>query len=99
MITIGGEQPTLEVRVLGGDTYHVPLLYSLTPDEVREFTSDASDEEAVSRFLAFFSRYVPEEVVRALSMGDIIALIREWHEESRERSGMDAGESSASPSS
>ncbi len=99
MVTIGGEQPTLEVRVHGGGTYHVPLLYSLRPDEVREFTSGTSDEEAVERFVALFSRYVPEEVVSSLSMGDVLALIRAWHDESQARSGMDAGESSASPSS
>lgn len=97
MVTIGGEQPTLEVRVQGGGTYQVPLLYSLRPDEVRAFTNGEDDEEAVERFLAFFSKYVPDEVVSSLSMADIVALIRAWHDESRERSGLEAGESSASP--
>ena len=92
-VTIGGERPTLEVIHANGETYHVPLLYSLTPQRVRELGRSLDDPEEGERVLTdFFSEYIPAQVMAELTLGERNALVAEWQRESQEHAGVDLGE-------
>lgn len=60
----------LEV-VIGEATYNIPLGSSLSWKE-------ANSIKTQDDVLAFFSKYIPEDVFESLSMANITVIINEW---------------------
>lgn len=72
----------------------IPLAGSLKPKEIVE--AKLNTQEGT---LAFFNRYIPEEIAEQLTIDDYNAITKAWANASREAAAMPMGESSASQSS
>ena len=76
---------TLDVE-FGDKTYKVPLAGSLTIAELKALQDGADDG------FSFFERYLPAEVVSALTLDEFKKLNALWKKESQEVSGVNLGE-------
>ena len=86
-IVLGKKKPVNVLKVTFGDkTYEVPLAGSLTIAELRAL-QDGSDDG-----FSFFERYLPAEVVSALTLDEFKELNALWKKESQEASGVNLGE-------
>lgn len=88
-----GERKVLVVNI-GEASVKIPLAGSLTP-------KDAVDAklETQAGTIAFFNRYIPEEIAEMLVIDDYNAITNAWVKASKEASTVPMGESSASRSS
>lgn len=76
---------TLDVE-FGDKTYKVPLAGSLTIAELQALREGEDDG------FTFFERYLPKEVISALTLNEFKELNALWKKESQESSGVDLGE-------
>lgn len=87
-ITLTNENERINVLKvnIGKKTYSVPLSGSLSIREMkamRDGTEDGFD---------FFGRYIPQDVLEALTMDQFNALNEAWKEASSEKTDADMGE-------
>lgn len=76
---------------IGEKTYKIPLATSLKLDE-------AAAVEDMDGAVAFFRRYIDEDVADALTLGDYSDIVRAWTDASKKAAGITPGESLASRS-
>ena len=70
---------------IGKSSYSIPLAGSLTIAEMKKFKDD---EDGFS----FFGKYIPMEVLEALTMDEFKALSEAWKNSSSEDSNVPLGE-------
>jgi hypothetical protein len=89
---------TIEIE---GKNYDIPLANTLTVKEARNLIKldKKSEDEQVDFIFGFFSKYLGEDVVENLVLGDLYELFTLWGKANAEVGGLTLGESSASQSS
>ena len=70
---------TIEI-VIGDESYDIPLIGGLTFDEVREIETPEGTR-------ALIERYIPEDILKPLTVDQYNSIVEAWKAESGIRSG------------
>lgn len=85
-ITLGSKKEVKVLKVnIGKNTYSIPLAGSLTIAEMKKFKGDEDG-------FTFFGKYVPVDVLEALTMDEFKALSEAWKNASSDESHVPLGE-------
>lgn len=89
---------TIEIK---GKNYDIPLANTLKVKEVRALIKldKKPYEEAIDYIIDFFSKYLGDEVVEELDLGDLYEIFNIWGKANAQAGGLALGESSASEGS
>lgn len=89
---------TIEIE---GKNYDIPLANTLTVKEARGLLklSTKTEDEQLDFIFGFFGKYLGDDVVDGLVLGDLYELFSLWGKANAEAGGLTLGESSASQSS
>ena len=78
-------EKTLKVNI-GDESFLIPLAGSLTPEEAAPLDTQAGT-------IAFFQKYLSEDVRKILTIDDYNAITKAWVDASKKSGGKSAGES------
>jgi len=89
---------TIEIE---GKTYDIPLANTLTVKEARSLIQleKKSEDEQLDFIFGFFGKYIGEDVVENLVLGDLYELFTLWGKANSDAGGLSLGESPASQDS
>ena len=86
IFTLKRKEPDTMRLNIGKESFQIPLAGSLTPEE-------SAPLDTPSGTIAFFQKYLSDEVKKVLTIDDYNAITRAWIEASRKASGKTPGES------